>query len=943
MAIRNSRQFLNNAYLLHVFFASLPDWRLVSGAYGITSTLSQQDYDDLFKGTDADLYIPLWASACKGKGDILLDRTTYECICFYKAHGYQPVLIDGNPADYIGEQLRFLEYLSVCGLNGELDAEPVIGEFIQKFTIDTVNILCKSIEEQTSVKLTEELQTVVSALRALVQGSPLTLADDGYCNDMGCLSWHLGDPLPVEEPHIVRSAGVNNCGGNCKLEVWTAEGCIMDISSDTTMNGLQIRACPRGRGYRRTYLSGRNRLRYPMRRRADRGEGKYERITYEEAAEMIAAKMQETLENYGPSSRYTLYGTGVCAVTQPYKFMRRLLAMQGGYLSYYNSYSSAQTNYISNYILGTENTCNNPLNFLKAKLILLWGYNAAETIMGPFSNYYLTKAKEQGTRIIVIDPRESESAVTYADAWIGLRPGSDLALANAMAYVIFRDGLQDQAFLDAFCIGHDESHMPEGIPAGESYKSYLFGEKDGIVKDPTWAEKITGIPADTIEQLAKEYAAAKPACLMTGLGLQRTFNGENTTRATVALAAMTGNIGKEGGAAGATVVMPGHTEPPYVYEQPKNPCNIVIPTFLWTKAIEKWKTMTAEEDGIKGASSLPCGIKLIFSLASNTLINQHADINDTKRILSDTNACEMIVASDVFHTPSTRWADILLPAPSLFETENMPTVWEGGDYQLYGNQCIPPLFDCRYEYDWIKLVADELGLYDEFVDGCPEKRDWHRRIYENDLMPYEPELPDFSTFMKEGGHVYSTPGGEPVPFRKQVEDGEPFHTPSGKIEIFCERLFDMHSEEIGGVPVWFDGPEGPTDYERMQTYPLQLIGYHTKRRCHSIHDTNPWMEQLDPPALWMHPEDAAKRNIHNGDMIEVFNDRGTVRIPALVTDRIAKGACALSQGGWYTPDENGVDTRGSINVLTSTYKPSPVANGNPQHTNLVEVRLCGQP
>ena len=102
------------------------------------------------------------------------------------------------------------------------------------------------------------------------------------------------------------------------------------------------------------------------------------------------------------------------------------------------------------------------------------------------------------------------------------------------------------------------------------------------------------------------------------------------------------------------------------------------------------------------------------------------------------------------------------------------------------------------------------------------------------------------------------------------------------------------------------------------------------------------MEQLDPPALWMHPEDAAKRNIHNGDMIEVFNDRGTVRIPALVTDRIAKGACAISQGGWYTPDENGVDTRGSINVLTSTYKPSPVANGNPQHTNLVEVRLCGQ-
>ena len=940
MAIKNSRQFLNNAYLLHIFFASLPDWRRVSAAYGITSSLTQQDYDDLFKGTDADLYIPLWASACKGKGDILIDRTTYECICFYKEHGYQPVFIDGNPADYIGEQMRFLEYLSICGLNGELDAEPVMESFIQKYTIDTVNILCKQLESQTSIELTEELKTVICALRALVQGAPMELQDDGYCENMACLSWHLGEPLPVEEPHIVRAAGINNCGGNCKLEVWTAEDCVLDISSDTTMNGIQIRACPRGRGYRRTYLHSSSRLRYPMRRRAERGSGKFERITYEEAAAEIAAKMQETLEKYGPASRYTMYATGVCAVTQPYKFMRRLLSMQGGYLSYYNSYSDAQASNMASRILGSTIACNNPLNYLKSELIILWGHNAAETINGPFSNYYLSKAKEQGTRIIVIDPRQSESAVTYADEWIAVRPGSDLALANAMAYVIFRDGLQDQEFLDAFCIGHDESHMPEGIPAGESYRAYLFGKKDGVVKDPAWAETITGVKAADIERLAKEYATAKPACLMTGLGQQRTFNGENTTRATIALAAMTGNIGKEGGGAGATVAMSGHTAPPYVYEDPANPCKISIPTFLWSKAVEKWEDMTAENDGIKGASSLPGGIKLIFSLASNTLVNQHANINDTKRILSDTSTCEMIVVSDVFHNPSSRWADILLPATSLFETENMPTTWEGGDYQLYSNQCVRPLFDCRYEYDWIKMVAKELGLYDAFVDGCPEKRDWHRRIYENDMRPAEPELPDFETFVEDGGYVYSEPGGEPVPFRKQVEDGVPFATPSGKIELFCERLFKLQQEDVGGVPVWFDGPEGPTDFEQMKKYPLQLIGYHTKRRCHSIHDQNPWMDQLDPPALWMHPDDADARGIKDGDLIEVWNDRGVVRIPALVTERIVKGAVAMSQGGWYTPDKNNVDTRGSINVLTSTNHPTPVAKGNPQHTNLVEVKRC---
>ena len=186
--------------------------------------------------------------------------------------------------------------------------------------------------------------------------------------------------------------------------------------------------------------------------------------------------------------------------------------------------------------------------------------------------------------------------------------------------------------------------------------------------------------------------------------------------------------------------------------------------------------------------------------------------------------------------------------------------------------------------------------------------------------------------------MYSGPCAEPVPFTRQIRDGVPFPTPSGKIEIFSKTLYDMHKADIGGIPKWFDGPEGPTDYAGLNKYPLQLIGYHTKRRCHSIHDQNQWLEELDPPALWIHPKDAATRGIEDGDMIEVFNDRGTVRIPAFVTDRIVRGAVAMSQGGWYTPDKDGVDTRGSINVLTYTYKASPVAKGNPQHTNLVDVR-----
>jgi len=144
-------------------------------------------------------------------------------------------------------------------------------------------------------------------------------------------------------------------------------------------------------------------------------------------------------------------------------------------------------------------------------------------------------------------------------------------------------------------------------------------------------------------------------------------------------------------------------------------------------------------------------------------------------------------------------------------------------------------------------------------------------------------------------------------------------------------------EEIGGVPIHFRTVEGPEDPLR-EKYPLQMVGYHTKRRCHSIHDQNPLMEELDPPAIWLHPVDANNRSIADGEIVEVFNDRGVVRLPAKVTDRIVQGVCAMSQGGWYTPDEKGVDIRGSINVLTLTHKPTPVAKGNPQHSNLVDVR-----
>ena len=198
-------------------------------------------------------------------------------------------------------------------------------------------------------------------------------------------------------------------------------------------------------------------------------------------------------------------------------------------------------------------------------------------------------------------------------------------------------------------------------------------------------------------------------------------------------------------------------------------------------------------------------------------------------------------------------------------------------------------------------------------------------------------MPEYAKNHMKGGHAYCDPVAY-IAYQDQIRDlvHHPFATPSGKIEIFSRSLFDMGVKGIPAIPQYTPCIEGAHDPIRT-TYPLQLIGWHSKRRTHSIHDNNPWMEEIESQCVWIHPKDAKNRNIQQGEIIEVFNDRGTIRMPAKITDRIIESTVAIPQGAWYAPDSCGIDTRGSINVLTSA-RPTPLAKGTAQHTALVDVR-----
>lgn len=885
-----------------------------------------QEYSDLFWGTNADICIPLWASICEKKVGSLLDETTLAIVREYHRWGYVPIEMDGNPPDYIGQLLRFLCYLFSCSHHGDTYAQAA-DRFIKLHLFPTAQKVSEGIRRHSS---TPEFLAVADALAGFCRGEVPPAGDV----DLVTFPDAPYPAVPDTPRRTIITAGRNNCGGKCSILATEEEGCLLKVEANCSIGEPSFRPCVRGTTYRSTYLSG-ERLRYPMKRVGQRGEGRFVRISWEEAAQLITDEWIRIRDRYGPGSRYVNYGDGVSAVIRPDDMAMRLLNLDGGFLGRYGSYSSACAGYVTPYIYGDSLSGNSTEDLLNTRLLILWGHNPTETIFSPQLSYTITLAKERGTKVIVIDPRQSDSAVALGDEWIPIRPSTDGALAAAMAYVIWEEGLQDQAFMDKYCLGFDEGHMPEGVPAGQNYQNYIFGGLDGTPKTPEWAEGITGVPADTIRSLARQYAAAKPACLLPGLGYQRTGNGEQTVRAIAALTCMTGNVGIPGGGAAGAGQVAEEATPSFPKGERAYPG--VISCFLWTKAIEDGVNMTRQWDHIRGVEQLDSNIKMLFNLASNTLINQHSDINRTAALLRDESKCEFILCSDVFMTPSARYADVLLPAPSLLEEDNITAPWRSGHYLLCNNRVVPPLFGCRNEYDWLSDVAKRLGLWEQWSEGRTCHTQWLEHIY-SELCKENTDLPPYDQFMAQGGHTYQNPKTY-IAYADQISEPEthPFATPSGKIEIVSPCLYDWHDPaEIPAYPAYVPCPEGPEDPLADQ-YPLQLIGWHTKRRTHSIHDNNPRMEEVDPQRMWIHPDDAAPRGLVTGSVAEVYNDRGLLRIPVLVTQRVMPGVVAIAQGGWYTPDSEGIDKRGSINVLTS-HTPTPLARGNPQHTNLVEVR-----
>ncbi|HFO6252036.1 TPA: DMSO/selenate family reductase complex A subunit [Escherichia coli] len=735
---------------------------------------------------------------------------------------------------------------------------------------------------------------------------------------------------------VVPTCSTFDCGGKCDIRAHMRDGVVTQITTlpDNELDPQMpiMRACVRGRGYRK-FVYHPDRLKYPMKRVGKRGEGKFERISWDEATTLIADNLKRITQQYGPASRYVHVGTAVSGGTFSGDAMaRRLLNLTGGYLEYYHSVSLGNTAAATPYTYGVAASGNSMDTLLDTKLVILWGHNPTETIFG-HTNYFFQKMKQNGTRFIVVDPRYSDTVSSLADQWIPLLPTTDNALMDAMMYVIISENLHDKTFIDTYTLGFDENSMPEGVPANESLVAYLFGAKDGIHKTPEWAEKITHVPAQSIRQLARDYATTKPAALIQGWGPQRHTCGERTARGSTLLASITGNVGIKGGwAAGYG----GSSNRKFCVgpDMPENPVQAKISIMNWMQAADDASKVTPQ-DGLKGVDKLDSNIRLLFSLAGNYLANQNPDVHQAAKLLEDESKIEFIVLSDLFMTPSAKYADVLLPETSFMERWNIGETWGTASYLILSEKLIEPDFERRTDYDWLRDVAKKLGVEAEFSQGRDEKQ-WIEHIWEQTRLAMPDEnLPDFATLQKTRRHLFKS--APHIAFEANIRDPQnnPFPTPSGKIEIFSKRLFDMQDPEIPALSHYVPAFEGPED-KLTAKYPLQLITWKGKNRANSTQYANPWLQEVQTQKLWLNPQDAKQRGIVEGDSVKIYNDRGVSIIPVEITPRIIPGVVAMQAGAWWQPDAQGIDRGGCANVLSST-RITALAKGNSHQTMLVEV------
>jgi anaerobic dimethyl sulfoxide reductase subunit A len=818
---------------------------------------------------------------------------------------------------------------------------------------------------------TQELKWLASRLnldrRRFLKTTAIALAGPGLVNqhhEVKADTLEYASLRDDELTHVVTSCA-HNCGSRHMLVAHKKGDVIVRLSTDNgtyqgdalgtdTAEYPQLRACLRGRAYRMRLYSP-ERLLYPMMRVGARGEGNFKRVSWDEALSFIAEKMQFLKAQYGPTAildqSYAGASWGVLHKSDQIQgLLGRFLGLFGCRTSSWSVPSYQGTSLSSRLTFGTIADGNEDDTFAHSQLIIMWGWNPAYTFHGGNTFYYMRLAKQRGCQFVLVDPQYTDSGAAYDAWWIPIRPNTDAAMMAAMAHYIFVNELQDQAFIDQFTQGMDAGTMPAWAEGEENFKAYILGEYDGQPKSPEWAQSICGVKAADIKKLAHLYATIKPAALKASWAPGRSAYGEQYSRMAAALQAMTGNIGKLGGSSEGVGKAWQAEWVAYPYDKYRNIWKQSIKSDTWAHCVLNYPHVKREEIGLWPRNDHTDGqipnIRGIFWQGSDWL-NQLCNIN---KGIEAIKKLDLVVCMDSTITPSGLWADVLLPIATHFERHDVALPWYKGHYYIHRPKVIEPLGECKTDFQVFTELAYRLGFgkrynpkanrdYFEYNDAVDEA--YLRHWWEKKVMRHQQVTMSWETFKKKG--VYKFKLSRPhIAFQDNVERGKPWATPSGKIEIFSSSLSRItdwtkmaYGYPIPAIPKWIE-PWEWLGSEKTAKYPFHLITPHPRWRTHSIFHNVQALRETYEQEVTINASDAKKLGIKMGDVVEVWNERGKVVVPAYVTERCMPGVAVLYEGAWMDQDENGIDRAGNPDFLTLD-KPSP-AGAFAFNTLLVNIK-----
>ena len=781
------------------------------------------------------------------------------------------------------------------------------------------------------------------------------------------------EPYPKDdELTTVVTSCAHNCGSRHALIAHKKGDVIVRLSTDDgryqqdgffgkdTEQEPQVRACLRGRSYRSRLYSA-ERLLHPMIRVGARGEGKFKRASWDYALDYLAERMLRLKATYGPTAildqSYAGASWGVLHKSDQIEgLLGRFLGIFGCRTTSWSVPSYQGTTFASLTTFGTIEDGNEDDAFAHSKLIIMWGWNPAYTFHGGNTFYYMRLAKQRGCKFVCVDPQYTDSAAAYDAWWIPIRPNTDAAMMAAMAHYIFVNNLQDQGFINRFCLGMDAGTMPPFSTDKENFKDYILGRYDGQPKTPEWAEGICGVKAEDIKKLAFMYATTKPAALKASWAPGRCAYGEQYSRMASALQAMTGNVGVLGGCAEG-VGKAWHAEAAAgPVDQYANVHAAAIKSDKWADCVLNYPNVRREDVGLWPKTGTPMdgvipNIRAIWWQASdwfNQLPNINKQIEAIKRL-------DLVVCQDSTITPSGIWADVLLPVATHFERHDVALPWYKGHYYIHRPKVIEPLGESKTDWQIFTELGFRLGFghvmnpranrdyfhYNDAVDEAYLSTWWHEKV-----MGHQGVTMSWEEFKRHGIYKFKLPRPH-VAFQDQIEQGKPFATPSGKIEIFSTKLSsipDFRTTQFGYpipyIPKWIEPWESAKD-PKVEKYPFQMVTPHPRWRTHSIFNNIAWLRETYEQEVTINAADAKRLGIKTGDTVYIWNDRGATIAPAYVTERLMPGVVVLHEGAWMDRDEKGIDRSGNPDFLTLD-APSP-AGAFAYNTLLVALEKTDMP